>query len=226
MKKKILIIIGSVVVVIVVAVAILAMNLNKIVNSRKGALLAQAKQQTGRDISIGDVGVTLWPGLGAKVSDVVVGDDPAFSTEPFVRAKQLIVNVKLLPLLHKQVEIKRLVLDEPNIVIIKADPKHFNFTSLVTHATPPAAPGTRPAPKNSSMAAVLAYADIKNGTLRYVDKMAKTDRTIHDIDFTASNVGIGKKLDAKLAAAVFGDKQDVRINAAAGPLGNPADRAA
>jgi len=76
MKKKILIIAGSVLVVVVVAVAILAMNLNKIINSRKGALLAQAKQQTGRDIAIGDVGVTLWPGLGAKVSDVVISDDP------------------------------------------------------------------------------------------------------------------------------------------------------
>ena len=223
MKKKILIIAGSVLVVVVVAVAILAMNLNKIINSRKGALLAQAKQQTGRDIAIGDVGVTLWPGLGAKVSDVVISDDPAYSTEPFVRAKQLIVNVKLMPLLHKQVEIKRLVLDEPNIVIIKADPKHFNFTSLVAAASSKA-PG-KPA-KNSSIGAVLAFADIKDGTLRYVDQMTKMDRTIRDIDFTASNVGIGKKLDAKLDAAVFGEKQDVKIEAGTGPLANPADKAA
>ena len=48
MKKKILIIAGSVLVVVVVAVAILAMNLNKIINSRKGALLAQAKQVQGQ----------------------------------------------------------------------------------------------------------------------------------------------------------------------------------
>jgi len=227
MKKKILIIAGSVLVVVVVAVAILAMNLNKIINSRKGALLAQAKQQTGRDIAIGDVGVTLWPGLGAKVSDVVISDDPAYSTEPFVRAKQLIVNVKLMPLLHKQVEIKRLVLDEPNIVIIKADSKHFNFTSLVAAASPPpagGAPGRKP--KNANMAAVLAFADIKDGTLRYVDQTTKMDRTIRDIDFTASNVGIGKKLDAKLDAAVFGEKQDVKIEASTGPLANPADKAA
>ncbi len=227
MKKKILIIAGSVVVVIVVAVAILAMNLNKIINSKKGVLLAQAKQTTGRDISIGDVGVTLWPGLGARVSDVVVSDDPAFSTEPFVRAKQLVVNVKFMPLLRKQVEIKRLVLDEPNIVIIKADAKHFNFTSLVTTASPPSADGAPAAkPNNSNMAAVLAFADIKNGTLRYVDQMTKLDRTIRDIDFTASNVGIGKKLDAKLHAAVFGEKQDVKIEASAGPIANPADKVA
>jgi len=227
--KKILIIVGSVVAVIAIVLVVVAANLNKIINSRKGALLAQARQQTGRDISIGDVGVTLWPGLGARVSDVVVGDDPSFASEPFVRAKQLVVNVKVLPLLKRRVEIKRLVLDQPDIVIIKADPTHFNFTSLLAAATPGTA-GTggtaaKPAP-NSSMAAVLAFADIKNGTLRYIDRTAKLDRTIRHIDFTANNVGVGKKLDAKLEAAVFGDVHDVTIDASAGPLGDPADKSA
>lgn len=225
MKKKILIIVGAVVVVIGIGLAILAANLDKIVNSKKGALLAQAKQQTGRDITIGDVGVTLWPGLGARVADVVISEDPAFGTEPFVRAKQLVVNVKLLPLLKKRVEIKRLVLDEPNIVIIKGDAKRFNFTSLLEAAAPKDTLTARK-PKSSSMAAVLAFADIKDGTVRYADRTQGTDRTIRDIDFTASNVGIGKKLDAKLEAAVFGEEQDVHVEIATGEIPNPSNKEA
>src|SRR5688572_13666340 len=229
--KKILIIVGSVVVVLGIGIAILAANLNKIVNSKKGALLAQAKAQTGRDISIGDVGVTIFPGIGARVDNVVISDDPAYSTEPFVQAKQLVVNVKLLPLLRKQVEIKRLVLVEPNIVIMKVDSTRFNFTSMVEHASaPPAGPAgattPRPKAKNASMAAALAFADIKDGTLRYADRVAGTDRTIRDIDFTASNVGIGKELDAKLDAAVFGAEQDVHLELSTGKLADPADKAA
>jgi hypothetical protein len=50
------------------------------------------------------------------------------------------------------------------------------------------------------------------------NRVAKTDRTIRDIDFTASNVGIGKKLDAKLKAAVFGEEQDVELQAKTGEL--------
>ena len=229
MKKKILIIVGSVVVVLGIGVAILAANLNKIVNSKKGVILAQAKAQTGRDISIGDVGVTIWRGLGARVDDVVISDDPAYSSEPFVRAKQLVVNVKLLPLLKKQVEIKRFVLVEPNIVIMKVDSTRFNFTSMIEAAAPPptaGVPGSKPKPKSSSMAAALAFADIKDGTLRYADRVAGTDRTIRDIDFTASNVGIGQELDAKLDAAVFGEEQDVHVEASTGKLANPADKAA
>ncbi|HEX6791324.1 MAG TPA: AsmA family protein [Candidatus Krumholzibacteria bacterium] len=225
MKKKILIIVGAVVAVFAIVLVIVAANLNKIINSRKGELLAKAKAQTGRDITVGDVGVTFWPGIGASVADVVVSEDPAFGTEPFVRAKQVVVNVKLLPLLQKRVEVKRLILDEPNIIVIKQDAKTFNFTSMVAAASPPSATGAAK-PKNSSMAAALAFADIKNGTLRYVDRVKATDRTIRDIDFTASNVGIGKKLDAKLDAAVFGEKQDVHLDAEAGPIPAPGNKEA
>jgi uncharacterized protein involved in outer membrane biogenesis len=82
--------------------------------------------------------------------------------------KELVVNVKLLPLLKKRVEIKRLVLNEPNITIIKADARRFNFTSIIETAAPPDTLGTKK-PKNSSVAAVLAFADIMDGVVRYVE---------------------------------------------------------
>jgi uncharacterized protein involved in outer membrane biogenesis len=226
MKKKLLMIAGALVALVAIGVGIVTANLDRIVNSRKDDILARAKQQTGRDISIGDVGVTLWPGLGASVRDVVISDDPTYGAEPFVRAKELIVNVRLLPLLKKRVEIKRLVLNEPNIVIIKVAPKRFNFTSLIEASAPTGtARGTKPR-SNASMAAALAFADIKDGVVRYTDRVQGTDRTVRDIDFTASHVGIGEKLDAKLAATVFGEQQDVRIEASAGPLPDPSDREA
>ena len=58
MKKKLLIIGGVVVGVIVIAIVIVGANLGKIINSRKGDLLARAKATTGRDITIGEVGVS------------------------------------------------------------------------------------------------------------------------------------------------------------------------
>ena len=56
--------------------------------------------------------------------------------------------------------------------------------------------------------------------------MAGTDRTIRDIDFTANNVGVGQELDAKLKAAVFGEEQDVTLEAKTGPLGDFANQEA
>jgi uncharacterized protein involved in outer membrane biogenesis len=232
MKKKLLISLGIVVAVVVIAVIVLVANLGRIVNSKKDALLAQAESRIQRDIAVGDVGVAVWPEIGVRVRDVSVSEDPAFGTEPFARVADLRVNVALMPLLKKRVEIKRFVLNEPVIAVIKGGDKRFNFTSLVEAAGGGAAgaPGGAGAPASGAAAVpfVLAVADIENGTVRYVDPATSTDRTIRDIDFSARNVSLDAKITATLAAAVFGEAQDVRVEATVGPIGEikaPADLA-
>lgn len=217
MKKKLLIIAAVVVAAIGITLGVVAANLGKIVNSRKGELLAQAKTLTGREVAIGDVGVSLWPGIGVRISDVSIGDDPAFSQDAFVRAKDLRVNVKLLPLFKKQVVIKRLVLSEPSITVIKGDANRFNFTSLMERLAPPSkGGGARPA---SSAAAVVAFADIKDGSVHYVDRVRGLDQTVAHIDFAAKDVSLDSEVRATLAAAVFHDAQDVHLDVTVGPVG-------
>jgi uncharacterized protein involved in outer membrane biogenesis len=216
MKKKILIGLVAVVVVVGIVLAVVAANLDKIVNSRKGELLAQAKARTGRELSVGEVGVALWPEIGVRVHDVVVGDDPAFSSEPFLRARDVRINVALMPLFKKRVVFKRVVLNEPEIAVIKGEGKRFNYTSLI-EAAAPAGDGSSPKPE-AGAAAVLAFADIKDGTVRYLDRQSGLDRTVRDIDLSVEGVGGGKTFKARLDAAVFGDGQDVHAAATAGPV--------
>ncbi len=125
-----------------------------------------------------------------------------------------------MPLFKKQVEVKRFILNEPSITVIKLDAKRFNFTSLIekTMAASGGAGGGEPA-KNSQAAFVLAVADIENGTVRYVDRVTGLDRTIRDIDFSAKDVSVGSEMKATLDAAVFGEEQDVHLDAALGPIG-------
>jgi uncharacterized protein involved in outer membrane biogenesis len=231
MKKKILVSLGVVLAVVVIAIVVLVANLGRIVNSKKDVLLSQVEGQIGRDVSVGDVGVALWPEIGVRVRDVTVSEDPAWGTEPFVRVADLRVNVALMPLLKRRVDIKRFVLNDPVINVIKGDGNRFNFTSIV-EATGGGAAGAEGAGASGSGAAavpfVLAVADIENGVVHYVDPAQKMDRTIRDIDFSAQNVSLDSKITATLAAAVFGEAQDVRIEATVGPLGavaNPADLA-
>jgi uncharacterized protein involved in outer membrane biogenesis len=223
MKKKILISLGIVVAVVVVVVAVLLANLGKIVNNRKDALLAQVEARIGRDIAVGEVGVALWPEIGVRVRDVSIADDPAFGTDPFVRVADLRVNVALLPLLRKRVEIKRFVLNEPAITVIKGDGERFNFTSMVEAAGAASAGagggGAAPAAGAAAVPFVLAFADIENGTVHYIDRAASVDRVIRSIDFAAKDVSLDSRITATLAAAVFGEAQDVRIEATVGPLG-------
>jgi len=221
MKKKILVSLGIVFAVIVIAVIVLVASLGTIVNSQKDALLAQAEKRIGREVTVGDVGVAIWPEIGVRVRDVTVSEDPDYGTEPFVRVADLRVNVALMPLFRKRVDVKRFVLNDPVINVIKGNRNRFNFTSLVEKTGGGAAGGEGGAAPSGAAAVpfVLAVADIENGTVHYADPAAGVDRTIRDIDFSAKNVSMDSQISATLAAAVFGEEQDVHVEATVGPLG-------
>ncbi|MDH3198033.1 MAG: AsmA family protein [Candidatus Krumholzibacteria bacterium] len=223
MKKKLLIAIGIVAVLVIVAAVVLLANINKVIESRRGEILARARDQVGRELSVGKIEAALWPPVGVRVNDVVIADDPAFSSEPFVRAKDVTVSVRILPLLRKRVEVKRFTLNEPSINIIRRGDGTVNFASL---AGGEAAPGEAPADADAPAPAaaiplVLAFADIRDGVVHVVDETKGLDHTVRDIDASARGVSLESEVSFSIAAAVVGEKQDVRVEGRAGPLGEP-----
>jgi uncharacterized protein involved in outer membrane biogenesis len=222
--KKLLIILGVVVVLLAGAVAILVANLDKVVNSRKDYILAKAESALGRDVNIDDIGVTLRGGIGVKLSTVTVSDEPDFSEAPFVTAKDLTVRVKLWPLIRKQVEVKRLVLNEPVINVIRDEQGVFNFAGIARSAAQPQTEGVEA--RGSSGAAepaaaatlALAFVDIEDGTLRYSDLQKKLELQVKRIDFTAKNAALGQEASIDFKAAVLADEQNVRLEGTVGPV--------
>jgi AsmA protein len=110
---------GGLLAVIVVLFVIVFLNLEGIVNRNKDFFLSQAESALGREVSVEKIGITLRGGIGVRLENVTIADDPTFSSEPFVRAKDLQINAKLLPLLKKQFEIKRVILRDPVIQILR-----------------------------------------------------------------------------------------------------------
>ena len=73
--------------------------------------------------------------LGFGGAFVSVADDPTFNdSKPFLQAQQLDVRVKLLPLLHKSVQINSLKLERPNLELIKNEQGGWNFSSMGSNA--------------------------------------------------------------------------------------------
>src|SRR5918995_5260536 len=124
-------IIASVALLLLVILAVVALvNLNGLIDRNKDYLLAQAKEALGREVAIGDVGVSLWGGIGVRLKDFSLADDPSFAKEAFVRAENLQVNMKLLPLFKKDLQISRVILRRPVINIIKDQKGQFNFSTI------------------------------------------------------------------------------------------------
>ncbi|MBI1993011.1 MAG: hypothetical protein HYS67_01060 [Deltaproteobacteria bacterium] len=86
---------GAILLVLFVLPALALVNLNALINRNKDYLLARAEEALGRHVEVGDIGVTLWGGIGVRLKNFSLADDPSFSKEPFVRAADLQVNMKL-----------------------------------------------------------------------------------------------------------------------------------
>ena len=112
------IIVGCLVVVIIAALLLIPMFVD--VAKYKPVLESKVIEATGRPFSVGDdLNLSLFPWAGVSFSDLRLGNPAGFTEKEFVKVKSFEVRVKLLPLLSKDIQIKRFVLNEPQIVLVK-----------------------------------------------------------------------------------------------------------
>ncbi len=221
MKK--FLVVAIILVVIVGAIALLVMNLEGIVNKNKDFILTRAETALGRKVSIGDIGVTLRGGLGVRLENFVVADDPDFSSEPFVTAAYLQVNAKLLPLLKKDFQIKRIVLRDPVIQIIRNKQGVFNFNSFSgagesNQASQASVSGSGTGQAAAAIPLVVGIASIENGEIHYVDHAQELDLRVQKIKTSVKDLDLEKPIDLNLEAAFLSDEKNTAIKGSFGPV--------
>ena len=70
-----LLIIGAVLLVVIGLLAFALINLNSLIASNKERILHQVEQTLGREVEVQKIGVTLWGGIGARLTQFRVADD-------------------------------------------------------------------------------------------------------------------------------------------------------
>lgn len=230
------IILGVVLALVVGGVAIAIVNLNSYLNANKDWLRAEVAKALGREVAFDEVGVSLFPSIGASVANLRIAEDPAYGDGDFVRAGNVQVAVKVIPLISGNVEVSKIVLESPTVSVVR-DAKGFNFSSLGKGTAPadvpppvatPAAEETgEEAPTAQQTAAfVVALLRIQDGEVQYVDKTpeAAADLKIRDLDFEASDVSLTSPIEFAIAAALFGaESQNFSLDGELGPLGESVD---
>ncbi len=128
LNKRTLKIAGIVVAAVVVILIALPLFIN--VNSFRPKIESEVTNALGRPVTLGDLSLSLLSGK-VGVENVSIADDPAFSKSPFITAKSLEVGVELMPLIFsKQLNVTGIVLDEPQITLLKGSNGTWNFSSL------------------------------------------------------------------------------------------------
>ncbi len=145
-----------------VVLLVLALPLFVNVNGFRPKIESVLTDATGRQVTLGKLSLSVLTG-SVGVDDVSIADDPAFSQSPFITAKSLKIGVELIPLIFsRQLNITRIVLDEPRITLVKAKNGVWNFSSLGATG---AKNSTEPAGSGAPRALSIARLEIKDGEL-------------------------------------------------------------
>lgn len=139
--------------------------------------LAQAREKLGRPVDVGPVAVSLRGGLGIRLADFVIHNPEGFKGDPLLVAKALDLKLELRPLLKREVRVNRLVIDTPQLNLVKRDDGQNNFT-FPSAAKGQDTPATGKSPTKGSAAPALSvdHLELKSGQLVFSDEDQQTTR--------------------------------------------------
>lgn len=181
--------------------------------------------KTGRPFTVGDdLSLSLFPWAGVSFSDLHLGNTSGFAEKDFVNVKSFEVRVKLLPLLSKDIQVKRFILNEPYITLVKNKDGRVNWAQPDAAKDKSATAKEKKAPEPSTAEAGLPIKDLtvgefllKNGSIIWIDHSTQTRKEITDVNLNLQDVSLERPIKLSFAAQL--DKQPVSVAGTIGPVG-------
>lgn len=180
-----------------------------VVSDRVASLV---KQQTGRVLTVrGKTSFSVFPSIGVKMADVSMSNPPGMPGENLLSMSSLNLNLKLMPLLSRRVEVGRFVLVQPvfNLQVDGAGRKNWEFNKSSASLSPTlrkssaaSTLGAGPKPRVMMQAQAggiggsgvkgisLGTVEILDGTLNYTDKRAGAKQRLDTINVTLKQLGL------------------------------------
>jgi AsmA protein len=178
-------------------------------NQYKGQIISQVKKETGRELAIpGDIKLSVFPWLGVQLGEVSLGNAAGFGEKPMAQIKTMDVRVKLLPLLHKEVQIAHVTLDGLALNLQRNAKGQTNWDDL-TRKEAPAKPKTKePTQPRGAVLAALAVdgLSLTHSQLNWTDAQTNQHYTLSDIDMSLGAVAFDQTFPLK-ASLNFSSRQ-------------------
>ena len=223
--KRVLTIVGIVVLVLVVVLVALPFIVD--VNMFRPQIQAELTAALGRQVEIGNLRLSI---LGGSVSadHLSIADDPVFSKTPFIQAKGLDVGVELMPLIFsKQLHVTELVIDHPQVSLLRNAAGKWNFSSLgakTSHeaAATPAQPASRAAASSPAQSAnpdlSVGKLEVKSGTVS-MDNISEHTKpqVFQNVDVTVKDFSFASKFPFTFSAGLPGGGT-AKLDGSAGPI--------
>ena len=230
--KKIGIVLG-IFLLLVFAAAILAPFVIDL-NQHKDRILSEIQPYVPRDVDFQHLELTVLSGLGVELRGFRVSDNPAFSMGDFLQLESLQLRVMVLPLLKKQIKIKRITLKRPVVRLARNAAGAFSFHDLLASDESGAAGEGRPAeePPGQEEAGgglgllagfLVDELEIQHGRMLYEDEMlwpGGKPLVIDALDVEVRDLAIDRSVSIRVKADLLGGYgQNFDFAGTVGPVG-------
>ena len=205
--RTIVIALASLVVVIAIALGILTGR----ADGWRPKIQAELQDKLNRPVNIGHLGLKLIP-LELKMEGFTIGEAQGFPQDrPFATASTVFVSAGIFSLLSGNPEVKDLVLNKPQIELIRNAAGVWNFSSLGKASS---------SGKDGNSKFSLDLLNISDGQVGYTDQMKKQPRSVYDhIDLKLTDFAPAKQFGVNLGVHFPGEgRQMLEFNGKAGPL--------
>ena len=208
----------AVVLIALIILVIVVVPLVLDINHYHGLVQAQLEKALGRPVTFGQMHLSLTP-PSVRMDNLVIGEAPQFASTPFATAGAIEASVKLLPLLHKDVQINSVDLKNPKVQLIRNAQGVWNFSTL----GPQQQQAKQPSGQDNGGGFVLSNLKITDGQVTLVDNQKNFRGVYNNIDVTLHGFAPGKPFDFSAALHLPGTgKQTLALSGTTGPI-NQAD---
>jgi AsmA protein len=188
-----------------------------VIESRLSAVLS-------RKVTLGALSLSVMTG-SLVANDLAIAEDPKFGHAPFFTAKRLRIGVQMKPLIfNRQLIVRSLELDAPQIHLVRAEDRTWNFATLSQGLSQAAGS------QNAGLPATLpdlsvGLITIKGGSATIETlPLQRNPQVYHDLDVKLEHPSLVRAFPFTVSASLPGDG-NVKVSGTVGPI-NPQDAAA
>lgn len=205
---KIAIMLGASLVFLLVSVSILVKVVVTPEKVREN-LLPLAEETLQRKISVGEIDIGIFSGV--SLTDLQVQKRSAQGN--FISVKSLSLHYKLLPLLTGAVVIDQVLLEEPNIEIIREADGSFNYSDLLAQENATSGVDEKEKKRSSGSSVLDLLVNqvvISGGELLFIDRSQNAKLpyryNFNQFNFQASKITLDSAFPVEMSAALNGSK--------------------
>ena len=220
--KWLAIIVGGLIVIIILILLIAPAFID--INKYKPEIEKMVTEKTGCPLTLGgDLKLSLFPWAGVSLSNVQLGNPPGFQEKDFVSVKSFDVRVKFLPLLSKDIQLKRFILEGARIVVVKNKDGRLNLQAIGKQAEKPGKEKKEAAPPAGGgmglpiKSLTVGELSVTKSSLLYIDHTKGTKQEISDLTLKLRDVSLDRPFQLAFSANL--DGKPISADGMIGPIG-------